>query len=177
MGGLITGEVLAILTKNTSANRRFVEHEDHVDVEEIVHGIWAVTHCGVPKPRTVYYPVVVVDKPVIKYVHRAEKPKYQEVKKRGYGFRQEDVRLATKLKTYGLSKDEYDKMVLKQNGKCYICKKKQPLHINNGELNIDHDHKTGKVRGLLCNSCNTGLGQFRDDRAALKRALRYLEKD
>jgi hypothetical protein len=42
-------------------------------------------------------------------------------------------------------------------------------------MNIDHDHKTGQVRGLLCSGCNTGLGHLGDDIQGLKRALEYLE--
>lgn len=41
-------------------------------------------------------------------------------------------------------------------------------------MHIDHDHRTGKVRGILCQACNLGLGKFRDDPALIKSAIRYL---
>jgi len=60
--------------------------------------------------------------------------------------------------TYGISLDDYNELLALQSGKCAICGKHQskfsyPLHV-------DHDHKTGKVRGLLCSGCNGGLGHF-----------------
>jgi hypothetical protein len=60
-----------------------------------------------------------------------------------------------------------------QDHKCKICKMKADLH---NELCVDHCHKTGKVRGLLCRQCNTGLGNFRDNTELLKSAIKYLGK-
>lgn len=75
-----------------------------------------------------------------------------------------------RIRSYGISEDEFDQMMTNQEGKCYICKG------DNGSiaLCIDHDHLTGKVRGLLCNKCNRGLGLFSDDLVLLKRAMNYL---
>jgi len=66
---------------------------------------------------------------------------------------------------------------LKQNGKCAICKKPETRKTGNKirELSIDHCHKTGKVRGLLCDSCNNGLGRFKDSVKLLESALKYLK--
>lgn len=73
-----------------------------------------------------------------------------------------------KLKTkYGLTRDAYDAMVKSQNGKCFICDEVTALHI-------DHCHDIGTVRGLLCISCNRGLGYFKDKPELLKRAAAYL---
>lgn len=55
--------------------------------------------------------------------------------------------------------------------KCQICEK--PL-LRRKDIRVDHDHKTDKARGILCNSCNVGLGFFRDDPKLLKRAAQYL---
>jgi hypothetical protein len=55
---------------------------------------------------------------------------------------------------------------------CAICGAKP----KGKRLAMDHDHKTGKIRGLLCMQCNTALGKFRDDTKLLKKAIRYLEK-
>ncbi len=71
---------------------------------------------------------------------------------------------------YGLSVDEYNIMLKQQEGCCAICQ----LRCKRGRLAVDHDHDTGVVRGLLCLSCNTALGQFRDSPAVLERAFKYL---
>ena len=71
---------------------------------------------------------------------------------------------------YGLTQEEYKDMILSQNNECAICKK--PSHKT---LHIDHDHKTGKVRGLLCSTCNTGIGFFNEDIDSLTNAVKYLK--
>jgi hypothetical protein len=61
---------------------------------------------------------------------------------------------------------------VKQNGCCVICGDPTPYK----KLHADHDHRTGKSRGLLCPRCNLGLGQFRDDPKLLRRAAAYLRR-
>lgn len=81
---------------------------------------------------------------------------------------------------YNITQDDYDKMLSLQNGKCAICKcEPNSWHGNNeyGHLFVDHNHMTGKIRGLLCQLCNSGLGQFKDSVANLKEAIKYLEKE
>jgi hypothetical protein len=75
------------------------------------------------------------------------------------------------LRRYGLTPEEYDLMLVLQDGLCAICHR-PPTDI---KLAVDHDHETGTVRGLLCPSCNNGLGRFRDDPALLTRAADYLK--
>jgi hypothetical protein len=58
-----------------------------------------------------------------------------------------------------------------QDGRCAICRKKPQT---GRRLSVDHDHKTGEVRGLLCTLCNQGLGYFKDDPGRLGAALEYL---
>ena len=60
--------------------------------------------------------------------------------------------------TYGISLDDYNKLFAQQGGKCAICEK--PQSEFNYPFYVDHNHQTGKVRGLLCCGCNTGLGHF-----------------
>lgn len=74
---------------------------------------------------------------------------------------------------YGITREDYDGMLSSQNYVCAICSK--PDNIG-WCLSVDHDHKTGKVRGLLCNSCNHGLGHFRDSPEILIKAANYLGK-
>lgn len=68
---------------------------------------------------------------------------------------------------YGISKVEYDNLISNQKDGCIICHKKV-------KLVLDHNHKTGKVRGLLCNKCNLGLGNFQDSIKLLENAKKYL---
>lgn len=70
--------------------------------------------------------------------------------------------------TYGLSLEDWHELLDKQNGVCAICGE------SFDKLCVDHDHKTGQVRGLLCDKCNKGLGQFNDDVNKLARAIQYL---
>lgn len=77
----------------------------------------------------------------------------------------------TQLKsTFGITMDDYDLLLVKQNGSCAICK----TEPTDKHLSVDHCHITGKVRGLLCNRCNLGLGYFKDDHELLKIATDYL---
>ncbi len=88
---------------------------------------------------------------------------------------QREKRTRELARTYGLTLREYEKMIWDQDGLCAICGRPQTKG-RGGRLNVDHDHKTGVVRALLCAPCNMGLGQFEDDAERLARASRYLEK-
>ena len=81
-------------------------------------------------------------------------------------------------KMFGISMHEYGKMLLAQDGKCAICKCDETSKRNGvvRALAVDHDHRNGKIRGLLCNDCNQSLGKFKDDREVLLAAVRYLDK-
>lgn len=72
-------------------------------------------------------------------------------------------------KSYGITLVEYNELIARCGNKCEICK--EPIEIPY----IDHDHKTGKVRGILCPQCNFGLGNFVDSIELLKAATEYLE--
>lgn len=76
-------------------------------------------------------------------------------------------------KNYGLSVEEYERMLLAQQGVCRICKREQ---ARNRRLAVDHCHKTGLVRGLLCDECNHGIGNFQDRLDLLKAAIDYLQE-
>lgn len=78
-----------------------------------------------------------------------------------------DKRRNRTLREYGLDESTYNELFDKQNGACKICGKEVTLVV-------DHDHATGKVRGLLCNGCNVGLGCFEDTIVNLMRAIDYL---
>ena len=77
------------------------------------------------------------------------------------------------LKKYGITWQDYLTMLAEQNGVCKICR--QPSS-NRFMLSVDHNHSTGKVRGLLCASCNFALGNMKDNPALLRKAAEYLEE-
>lgn len=79
--------------------------------------------------------------------------------------------LKKSLRKAGLSREAYDALLERQDGKCAICGSDPN---GQGRLHIDHDHNTGRARGLLCSNCNPGLGYFKDDPELLGRAARYL---
>lgn len=70
---------------------------------------------------------------------------------------------------YGITFDEYNKLLKKQGGVCAICGV-----YKEGTLHTDHDHKTKKVRGLLCSSCNMAIGLMKDNKEILLKAIKYL---
>ena len=80
------------------------------------------------------------------------------------------------LKKYGLTIKEYDEMVKSRNNKCDICFNSEKGKNISDSLCVDHCHKTGKIRGLLCRNCNSALGQFKDSLDNLQSAMLYLEK-
>ena len=80
--------------------------------------------------------------------------------------------LQKKLQKFSISEADYNKLFEQQNGRCAICNTHQ---CSTGKaLAIDHDHKTGKVRGLLCMPCNTAIGKLNDDPILVQRAADYL---
>lgn len=76
---------------------------------------------------------------------------------------------------FGISIEYYQKLLQIQDHKCAICHTTNPR--GRGNWHIDHCHKTHKVRGLLCTTCNTGLGHFKDDPDIIRLALAYLLRD
>lgn len=74
---------------------------------------------------------------------------------------------------YGITKERVEQMEFYQSGRCNICGA-SPSETGR-KLVVDHDHKLGKVRALLCNSCNTALGLMKDDVERLRRAANYIE--
>jgi hypothetical protein len=95
------------------------------------------------------------------------------------------LREAYVQRKYGLSVASLEKLLLRQEGRCAICSRcwqdcvgaKRVRHEVTflQYLYVDHDHRTGRVRGLLCNACNTAIGLFEESRHRLESALIYLE--
>lgn len=76
---------------------------------------------------------------------------------------------------YGISPEQFAALLQAQGGVCAICSL-PPKGKRTSTLQVDHDHETGHLRGLLCNECNTALGRLGDDVAGLERAIRYLQE-
>lgn len=76
---------------------------------------------------------------------------------------------------YNLLPEEKQSMVKAQKNSCAICGYK--FGQKSGDMHVDHNHETGKVRGLLCDLCNRGLGYFKDNKQSLANAIKYLNKE
>jgi hypothetical protein len=68
---------------------------------------------------------------------------------------------------FGLEPDDVERIIEEQDGVCAVCKKRPPTQV-------DHDHHTGVVRGILCDGCNGGIGHFRDDPDLIRKAIAYV---
>ena len=133
------------------------------DEKEIINGDLRCRHC-----RWLYTQEYNENKERLKSINKS------------YNVRNKNNRRNWKLlQKYNLTLDEYDQILEHQNGVCAICSKKEIVLDINGEIRnlaVDHDHKTGKIRGLLCFSCNGGLERFCDDYQNIAAAIKYLEK-
>lgn len=110
-------------------------------------------HCGKELPVSEFYKK--------DYICKKCRPSYQ--RKTGTSMRYQ----------YGISRDEYEAMLKSQNYRCAICGK--TVEQNGREFVVDHNHKTGLVRGLLCTACNTSLGVM-EKSDILEKAVAYLRK-
>lgn len=123
-----------------------------------------------------------IEKPVSEF-YKSNKRWYQReckdcCRKRKYKWHQTDAgKLSsanTKLKRrFGIDINKYNEMLKNQDGKCLICGATESIFGH--KLAVDHCHETNKIRGLLCKSCNVGLGHFRDNIENLQKAAEYLK--
>jgi hypothetical protein len=79
-------------------------------------------------------------------------------------------------KQYGITPEDFDRLLQSQGGKCAICHETNLRDVRGFRPHVDHSHKTGRVRGILCGRCNKGLGALKDDVEIVRRALSYLER-
>lgn len=118
----------------------------------------------------------------IRYATNPEKYKRQERDRRRNQRRnpalRAQIRNAQLLADYGISLDEFNKILVDQGGTCAICHQpetRKTVQGNVRDLSVDHDHINGIVRGLLCSACNMALGYFQDDPGRLQAAINYLQ--
>ena len=102
--------------------------------------------------------------------HKTREREYRQKEK--YKLRRKNKDYQNK---YGITLEEYDQILLSQNGCCKICK----VHHTNVHfgLVVDHNHLNGQVRGLLCGQCNTGLGNLKDSIEILETSIQYLREN
>jgi hypothetical protein len=114
--------------------------------------------------------------------YRKENKKKILIRERSYYKKNKDRFLNKRLKYhFGITLEQFNLLLKNQNGVCAICGNKETA-INGATkkvrlLNVDHDHQTGKVRGLLCSKCNHMIGLGNDDTNIFKSAINYLKKD
>lgn len=77
-------------------------------------------------------------------------------------------------KKWGITLNQYNSLLNSQNFSCAICNKHESESYK--KLAVDHDHETGKIRGILCENCNMALGNFKDSIENLQNAINYLQK-
>jgi hypothetical protein len=126
--------------------------------------------CHVEKPISDFYEYKGVYKGTCKECYTAHyRGKDRTMEKKRYQLRT----------MYGITWEDFLSVLQYQNYSCAICKRELKPVGNNSEKNsvgcVDHDHTSGKLRGILCSDCNTGLGSFKEDVESLKQAVRYLE--
>ena len=138
--------------------------------------------CGLTKPLTDFYKETRVKDGRAKRCklchckitekYRKENPElYRKASTKHWNGLDNKKKHANWLKRYGLTHEKYIEMLEQQNGCCKICTKECSSGMN---LSVDHCHKTGKVRGLLCKKCNSALGMLNDDALLFKAAISYL---
>lgn len=101
-----------------------------------------------------------------------------KTKKKLYHKEKPEITRRSYLKrTYGISLETYNEMLLAQNNKCGICKSSYIGNKQHKHFHVDHCHKTGKIRGLLCGQCNSAIGQFKDNITILENAIKYIKEN
>lgn len=100
-------------------------------------------------------------------------PDYKRNRRRGLDkqTRQEIDRRSALKRDFGITPEQYDALLDIQNGVCAVCKK---CCATKKRLAVDHDHRTGRIRGLLCAGCNRGIGFLMDSPEHLEQGARYL---
>jgi hypothetical protein len=145
--------------------------------------------CKQVKPRTEFYTnrdvgyggkVYTCYQPSCKECAKEKQKRDYELTKQGDPRYQETNRLKTRkfnLKRFDMTLDDYNQMLVEQNGLCAICGKIELSKNQFGlrPLCVDHDHATNKVRGLLCSRCNCMLGNAKDSIDTLQKAVAYLK--
>lgn len=149
-------------------NQKRIRRTDKQRLEDARQGSKVCTKCGVRKDMEEYHNLTRSPdgkNPVCRQCHNLRSEEYRKTEQG------KAVRRRQTVRAYGLTIEDYEKMYKELAGCCQICGDHRDV------LHIDHDHKTGKVRGLLCSSCNTGIGKLKDNTGILRGAINYLERN
>lgn len=153
--------------------RRCSACEEIKPLTEFYENLWWCKSCT--NARTVQY-----KKDNVEYnreqakQYRDRYPERKSTQTKHWYHGQPEVRRAYRLKKlYDLTNEQFEAMLAEQDGQCAICRTDKPGG-RHGLWQVDHNHDTGAVRGLLCQGCNSGIGQFKENPDALLAAIRYL---
>lgn len=105
---------------------------------------------------------------------------YQRRKRAAFSEEEKEIereksRIAEMKKKFGIGTEEYERILAAQDYVCAICGSPSPRSSRKERFAIDHDHDTGKIRGVLCNPCNRGIGLLGDKVSRLQAAVDYLK--
>lgn len=113
-----------------------------------------------------------------KEAYKKNKGKILKRNKKWRGKNKDKIKESKLKRVYGISLEEYNKLLKKQGGVCAICRNKETIKQNGKiiDLGVDHNHKTKKVRELLCSKCNPALGNLNEDISLFYKCIEYLKK-
>lgn len=132
-------------------------------------GLRVCARCETTKPLRDFYPR---EDPKTKSWCMSCIQDYDKARREANPLRKREIERRSGIKyRFGITRDDWEKMYASQQGACAICKRK-----GDRKLCVDHCHTTGKIRGLLCNACNSGIGFLRDSIPSLKAAIAYLKR-
>lgn len=137
-------------------------------------GLKKCVHCKDPKTKEDFYPSI-----SYKSGYRLECIECAKKKSKKYPKSSEQIKAGHLRCDYGITPEIYKRMLIEQNNVCAICGKEETVKNYKDKVSslaVDHDHKTGKIRGLLCQKCNSGLGKFEDNEDNMLKAVEYLRK-
>ena len=107
-------------------------------------------------------------------IHYSNNKEAKAIQARKWAKANPDSRRSTRLKfNYGIDLDKYNQLFQNQKGRCKICERHRDILSSN--LNVDHNHNTGKIRGLLCNQCNQAIGLLKEDVSIILKAAEYVK--
>ena len=110
--------------------------------------------------------------------HENNKEQHKANSKAWYAANKDKVRNYFLIKTFGVTLEDYTKIFIAQGEVCAICGDTSTADGTNTNKNwpIDHSHKTGAIRGILCRGCNVGIGHLKEDPTLINKAINYLKK-
>jgi Recombination endonuclease VII len=104
-----------------------------------------------------------------KFCRKVRRRKYENTPEQRQKARERAIR-----RRYSIEPEDHRLLLRRSSGRCDVCR--ELLADNTKFIHVDHDHETGRIRGILCHGCNAGIGHFREDPTFLRAAIKYLEQ-